>query len=109
MSVLSQLWWLQPHADRLIMPLWKADQTFYPSPRMAMQAPREKLAYVAAFNPYPANGKHDAMCVLDVDPSSPTYSQDVGRVGMSTVGDELHHFGWNACSAALCPYAPHLH
>ena len=25
------------------------------------------------------------------------------------VGDELHHFGWNACSAALCPYAPHPH
>jgi selenium-binding protein 1 len=24
-------------------------------------------------------------------------------------GDELHHFGWNACSAALCPYAPHPH
>ena len=21
----------------------------------------------------------------------------------------LHHFGWNACSAALCPYAPHPH
>jgi len=25
------------------------------------------------------------------------------------VGDELHHFRWNACSAALCPYAPHPH
>jgi methanethiol oxidase len=24
-------------------------------------------------------------------------------------GDELHHFGWNACSSALCPYAPHPH
>ena len=23
------------------------------------------------------------------------------------VRDEIHHFGWNACSAALCPYAPH--
>jgi methanethiol oxidase len=21
----------------------------------------------------------------------------------------LHHFGWNACSSALCPYAPHPH
>jgi selenium-binding protein 1 len=26
---------------------------------------------------------------------------------MPYVGDELHHFGWNACSSALCPYAPH--
>ncbi len=26
---------------------------------------------------------------------------------MPNAGDELHHFGWNACSSALCPYAPH--
>jgi selenium-binding protein 1 len=91
------------------MPLWKADQTFYPSPRMAMQAPREKLAYVATFNPTPANGRHDSISVLDVDPASPTYSTIVGRVEMPGTGDELHHFGWNACSAALCPYAPHPH
>ena len=24
---------------------------------------------------------------------------------MPNVGDELHHFGWNACSSALCPWA----
>jgi selenium-binding protein 1 len=28
---------------------------------------------------------------------------------MPEAGDELHHFGWNACSSALCPYAPHPH
>ena len=28
---------------------------------------------------------------------------------MPKFGDELHHFGWNACSSALCPYAPHPH
>jgi hypothetical protein len=28
---------------------------------------------------------------------------------MPETGDELHHFGWNVCSAALCPYAPHPH
>jgi selenium-binding protein 1 len=28
---------------------------------------------------------------------------------MPGVGDELHHFGWNACSSALCPWAPHPH
>ena len=32
-----------------------------------------------------------------------------GALEMPNVGDELHHFGWNACSAALCPYAPHPH
>jgi selenium-binding protein 1 len=91
------------------MALWKTDQTFYPSPRMAMQGPRERLAYVAAFNPGAANGRPDAMCVLDVDPASRSYSQIIGRIEMPSAGDELHHFGWNACSAALCPYAPHPH
>src|SRR5688500_2511980 len=36
------------------------------------------------------------------------YQQVVGRVELN-VGDEVHHFGWNACSAALCPYASHPH
>jgi hypothetical protein len=30
--------------------LWKADPTFYPSPKLAAQAPHEKPAYVVAFN-----------------------------------------------------------
>ena len=25
------------------------------------------------------------------------------------LGDELHHFGWNACSSALCPDGGHDH
>ena len=28
---------------------------------------------------------------------------------MPNVGDELHHFGWNACSSALCPWMAHPH
>lgn len=91
------------------MALWKPDQTFYPSPKMAMNAPREKLGYVVAFNPDASNGKKDALCVIDLDPGSKTYGQVVGRTEVTGVGDELHHFGWNACSAALCPYAPHPH
>ena len=88
--------------------LLKADPTFYPSPKLAMKAPKENLAYVAALN---ANGAHkpDALVVIDVDPQSKTYAQIVGRVDMPNVGDELHHFGWNACSSALCPYAAHPH
>ena len=74
-----------------------------------MSAPREKLGYVVSFNPTAQNGKHDALCVIDLDPASKTYSQVVGRTEVTAVGDELHHFGWNACSAALCPYAPHPH
>jgi selenium-binding protein 1 len=90
------------------MSFFKPDPTFYPSPRLAMQAPPEKLAYVATFNPN-NDGRPDAMTVVDVIPGSSTYGQIVGRVEMPKAGDELHHFGWNACSSALCPYAPHPH
>jgi selenium-binding protein 1 len=90
------------------MAQWKADPTFYPSPRLAMKAPAERLAYVAAFNPN-KDGRPDAMTVVDVDPGSSSYGTVVGNVEMPTAGDELHHFGWNACSSALCPYAPHPH
>ncbi|GIX49008.1 MAG: hypothetical protein KatS3mg131_3219 [Candidatus Tectimicrobiota bacterium] len=47
--------------------------------------------------------------MVDVDPQAATYGQIVGQVEMPHAGDELHHFGWNACSACLCPYAPHPH
>ena len=88
--------------------LLKADPTFYPSPKLAMRAPKENVAYVATLN---ANGAHkpDALVVIDVDPQSKSYAQIIGRVDMPNVGDELHHFGWNACSSALCPYAAHPH
>jgi len=88
--------------------LFKADPTFYPSPKLAAQAPAEKLAYVAALH---ANGgnKPDALSVVNVDPQSNTYGKVIGQVDMPHAGDELHHFGWNACSSALCPYAPHPH
>ena len=49
------------------------------------------------------------LCVLDTDPASTTYAQVVGRLDMPNAGDELHHFGWNACSSALCLHAPHPH
>ena len=42
-------------------------------------------------------------------PASSGYGRLVGQLDMPNVGDELHHFGWNACSACLCPYAPHPH
>jgi selenium-binding protein 1 len=84
------------------------DKTFYPSPKMAMESAPEKLAYVAMLNPNP-NGSNDALAVVDVDPKSSTYAQIVHQVEMPNAGDELHHFGWNACSSCLCPHAPHPH
>jgi selenium-binding protein 1 len=90
------------------MPPWKPDPTFYPSPRSAMQAPAETLAYVVRVNPT-GDGRPDAIAVVDVDPTSDSYGQLVGEVAMTHPGDELHHFGWNACSSMLCPNAPHPH
>jgi selenium-binding protein 1 len=89
------------------MPLWKPDPTFYASPREAVTAPPEKLAYIAAFDR--AAEQPDAIAVLDVDDASPDYGKVVGWTELPNLGDELHHFGWNACSSALCPYAPHPH
>src|SRR5215469_4557734 len=89
------------------MPQWIPDQSFYPSPKMAMQAPPERIAYVSVLNPQP--GGRDSLGVIDVDPSSKGYGRLVGQVDMPEPGDELHHFGWNACSSCLCPYSPHPH
>ena len=90
------------------MALFRSDPTFYPSARLAALAPPERHAFVAALNPN-GSGLHDALVTVDVDPSSTTYGSVVGKVEMPNAGDELHHFGWNACSSALCPYAPHPH
>src|SRR4029077_14575667 len=76
------------------------DPTFYRSPAAAAAAPPEKLAYVAAFDP--SGEQRDAMTVIDCDAESPTYGEVVGWSELPTAGNELHHFGWNACSSALC-------
>jgi len=89
------------------MASWTPDPTFYPSPRPAAGAPPEKLAYVASFDP--ARRRNDEMAVVDLDSGSLTYGQILRRVEMSGAGDELHHFGWNACSSCLCPNMPHPH
>ena len=68
------------------MSIWRPDPTFYPSPKMAMEAPAEKLAYVAMVNG-DANGRHDAIGVVDVDPASSGYGHIVGQVDMPNAGD----------------------
>jgi selenium-binding protein 1 len=82
------------------------DTTFYPSASMAIKAPPEAVAYVAMLNP---NGGPDALVAVDVNASSTKYGQAISQADVSGAGDELHHFGWNACSSCLCPWAPHPH
>jgi methanethiol oxidase len=65
----------------------------------AMEAPREQFAFVPAILVGTTSTLPDYMATVDVDPDSATYSQVVGRLSMPTAGDELHHYGWNACSS----------
>ena len=76
------------------------DPTFYRSPGAAVAAAPEQLAYVVAFDP--AGQAKDALAVVDCDPKSSTYGSVVGWAELPTAGNELHHFGWSACSSALC-------
>src|SRR5947208_8673737 len=75
------------------------DPTFYRTAAEAAAAPVEQLAYVVAFDR--AAQKNDAMTVVDVNPASDSYGRVVGWTDVPGVGNELHHFGWNACSSAL--------
>ena len=84
------------------------DSTFYPSATLASEAPPERLAYVALLAPE-GNGHTDGLGVIDTDPESPDYGRLVNKLDFPNGGNELHHFGWNACSSHLCGYAPNPH
>jgi len=87
---------------------WKPDRSFYASPRHAASAPAEEIAYVTLLAPE-GNGQRDGIGVVDVDRRSPDFGRMVGKVDFPHAGNELHHFGWNACSSHLCPWASQAH
>ncbi|MBO0784279.1 MAG: hypothetical protein J2P37_36205, partial [Ktedonobacteraceae bacterium] len=71
----------------------------YASPEEAIKAEPETLLYTVALYVGTGVEEPDYLAVIDVDPGSPTYSQVTHRTAMPHTGDELHHFGWNACSS----------
>lgn len=71
----------------------------YASPEEAMQADSEKVLYTVALYTGTGIQQPDYLATIDVDPQSPSYSQVIHRMPMPSIGDELHHFGWNACSS----------
>lgn len=71
----------------------------YATPEEAMKAEPEKVLYTVALYEGTDVQEPDYLATVDVDPDSPTYSQVVHRAPMPNLGDELHHFGWNACSS----------
>jgi len=83
----------------------RPDPTFHPSPKMAMEAPVETLAFTLMLSP--DGTKPDGLAVVDVDPGSKTYGQIVHELYVPNLGDEFHHFGWNACSSSLSPLTGH--
>lgn len=71
----------------------------YASVADAIKAEREKLLYAIALYTGTDVAEPDYLATIDVEPNSPTYSQVIHRLPMPYIGDELHHFGWNACSS----------
>jgi selenium-binding protein 1 len=57
--------------------------------------------------PSPDFSPPDGPGVVDVKPDAKNYGKISHAVMMPNRGDELHHFGWNACSSALSPLAGH--
>src|SRR6266700_8236427 len=71
----------------------------YASPQEAMKAEREKTLYTVGLYGGTGIQAPDYLATVDVDPASATYSQVIHRTQLPGLDDELHHFGWNACSS----------
>jgi selenium-binding protein 1 len=75
------------------------EERTFATPADARKSPAEKLAYVVATYAGTGVGKPDYLATIDLDAESKSYSQVIHRLPMPTIGDELHHFGWNACAS----------
>src|ERR1700754_3733766 len=69
--------------------------SFYASPEAARHATPEEFLYLACL--HEGTGVHapDFLAVVDAESG-----KIVHETPMPSVGDELHHFGWNRCSSA---------
>ena len=73
----------------------------YATPQAAIEgAEPEEIAYVMGLYVGTDVDAPDFLAVVDLDVDSPTYTEIVEQVEMPNKGDELHHFGWNACSSS---------
>jgi methanethiol oxidase len=69
--------------------------SFYASPAEATAAPAEEFLYLACLHEGTGVDEPDFLAVVDAEDG-----RIVHRLPMPSVGDELHHFGWNRCSSA---------
>ncbi|WP_435348123.1 selenium-binding protein SBP56-related protein [Haloarchaeobius sp. HRN-SO-5] len=73
----------------------------YATPQAAIEeSTPEDVAYVVGLYTGSDVDAPDFVGVVDLDPDSSTYAEVIERVEMPNRGDELHHFGWNACSSS---------
>lgn len=83
----------------------RPDPTFYASPNIAIESPSENYAFTAMLSPDAT--RPDGIAVVDLNQNSRQYGQIVHQVIVPNLGDEFHHFGWNACSSSLSPLSGH--
>src|SRR5689334_17761780 len=95
----SAAMWAGPRLMGQVHAAHQAAGRIYTSPAEAMASPREELAYVVGTYAGTKVQEPDFLATVDLDPSSRTYGQIVHRLPMPNVGDELHHFGLNACGS----------
>jgi selenium-binding protein 1 len=70
----------------------------YASPLEAMKnGPPEKILYVSMLPCQ--DDQPNYLATVDVDPNSPKYQQIINRMYLPNLKDEIHHYGWNACSS----------
>ena len=69
--------------------------SFHSSPEKALQAPPEQFLYLACLHGGTGVEQPDFIAVVDAE-----QGRIVHETPMPSVGDELHHFGWNRCSSA---------
>ncbi|KAI6200907.1 Selenium-binding protein 1 [Aphelenchoides besseyi] len=116
----ARLFWKMPELKTVDQPTEKhaccdpSSVILYPTPKDAMKAPRERIAFVTATNynmpmasvqmQMPTSvqmKKSDAVFTIDIDPNSATYCQPISKVELPKLGDEVHHSGWNACASCF--------
>jgi selenium-binding protein 1 len=71
----------------------------FATPADAGKSPRETIGYVTCVSAGGGPARPDYLATIDLDPASKTYSKVIHRLPMPKAGDELHHFGWNACAS----------
>src|SRR3989442_15739461 len=76
-------------------PQEESTASFYASPDEARQAGPEEFLYLACLHEGTGVRSPDFIAVVDAEDG-----RIIHETPMPSVGDELHHFGWNRCSSA---------